>query len=68
MDEPDMKIVDAFICKLRKKLAKVNGGQHHIHTVWGRGYRLRDEEAPLSSRYECSPLAGASEEDIVPAE
>jgi len=42
MDEPELKIIDVFICKLRKKLAASADGQHHIETVWGRGYVLRD--------------------------
>jgi two-component system cell cycle response regulator CtrA len=42
MDEPELKIIDVFICKLRKKLAVAAGGQHYIETVWGRGYVLRD--------------------------
>ena len=42
MDEPELKIIDVFICKLRKKLASATHGQHHIETVWGRGYVLRD--------------------------
>jgi two-component system, cell cycle response regulator CtrA len=42
MDEPELKIIDVFICKLRKKLAMANTGQHYIETVWGRGYVLRD--------------------------
>ncbi len=42
LDEPEMKIIDVFICKLRKKLAKLTGGEHYIETVRGRGYRLRD--------------------------
>ena len=48
MDEPELKIVDVFICKLRKKLAAVNNGDHCIETVWGRGYVLREPslEAP----------------------
>jgi two-component system cell cycle response regulator CtrA len=41
-DEPDAKIIDVFICKLRKKLANASGGQDHIETVWGRGYALRE--------------------------
>ena len=47
MDEPELKIIDVFICKLRKKLAAATGGQHYIETVWGRGYVLRnpDDEA-----------------------
>jgi two-component system, cell cycle response regulator CtrA len=44
MDEPDLKIIDVFICKLRKKLAQATGGDHYIETVWGRGYVLRDPE------------------------
>ncbi|MCY4333879.1 MAG: response regulator transcription factor [Litoreibacter sp.] len=42
MDEPELKIIDVFICKLRKKLATATGGESHIETVWGRGYVLRD--------------------------
>jgi two-component system cell cycle response regulator CtrA len=42
MDEPELKIIDVFVCKLRKKLATATGGQHYIETVWGRGYVLRD--------------------------
>ena len=42
MDEPELKIIDVFICKLRKKLAEATGGANYIETVWGRGYVLRD--------------------------
>ncbi len=45
MDEPELKIIDVFICKLRKKLAAATGGEHYIETVWGRGYVLRDPPA-----------------------
>ena len=38
MDEPEIKIIDVFICKLRKKLAEASGGRNYIETVWGRGY------------------------------
>ena len=41
MDEPEMKIIDVFICKLRKKLAQAGAG-NLIGTVWGRGYMMRD--------------------------
>jgi two-component system cell cycle response regulator CtrA len=41
MDEPELKIIDVFICKLRKKLAEASGGKNYIETVWGRGYLLR---------------------------
>ncbi len=42
MDEPELKIIDVFICKWRKKLAEATGGANYIETVWGRGYVLRD--------------------------
>jgi len=42
MDEPELKIIDVFVCKLRKKLSTATGGEHYIETVWGRGYVLRD--------------------------
>ena len=42
MDEPELKIIDVFICKLRKKLSEATGRENHIETVWRRGYVLRD--------------------------
>jgi two-component system cell cycle response regulator CtrA len=45
-DEPELKIIDIFVCKLRKKLAQATGGSHCIETVWGRGYVLRDPTIP----------------------
>ena len=42
MDEPELKIIDVFVCKLRKKLASATNGANYIETVWGRGYVLRD--------------------------
>jgi two-component system cell cycle response regulator CtrA len=42
MEEPEIKIIDVFICKLRKKLAAASGGKDYIETVWGRGYLLRE--------------------------
>lgn len=50
MDEPEPKIIDVFVCKLRKKLMRSTGGENYIETVWGRGYTLRDpaeEMVPL---------------------
>jgi two-component system cell cycle response regulator CtrA len=44
MDEPELKIIDVFICKLRKKLSTATGGNNYIETVWGRGYVLRDAD------------------------
>ena len=46
MDEPELKIIDVFVCKLRKKLATATGGDNYIETVWGRGYVLRDPIEP----------------------
>ena len=45
MDEPEVKIIDVFICKLRKKLMTATGGENYIETVWGRGYVLREPQA-----------------------
>ncbi len=42
MDEPELKIIDVFVCKLRRKLYEASGGKNYIETVWGRGYILRD--------------------------
>ena len=42
MDEPEIKIIDVFMCKIRKKLAIASGGKDYIETVWGRGYLLRE--------------------------
>jgi two-component system, cell cycle response regulator CtrA len=47
MDEPELKIIDVFVCKLRKKIAEATGGEHYIDTVWGRGYVLRDPPETL---------------------
>ena len=44
LDEPELKIIDVFICKLRKKLVAATQGEHYIETVWGRGYVLRDPD------------------------
>jgi two-component system, cell cycle response regulator CtrA len=55
MDEPELKIIDVFICKLRKKLAQATGGDHYIETVWGRGYVLKDPK-----RAETPPVAHAA--------
>lgn len=49
IDEPELKIIDVFICKLRKKLSKATGGENYIVTVWGRGYVLRDPAVEKSA-------------------
>jgi two-component system cell cycle response regulator CtrA len=56
MDEPEMKIIDVFICKLRKKLAQAGEG-NLIGTVWGRGYMMRDPSGEAS--FTPVPFAGA---------
>ena len=48
MDEPELKIIDVFICKLRKKLA-LAGADNLIGTVWGRGYMIREPSSAQSS-------------------
>jgi two-component system cell cycle response regulator CtrA len=50
MDEPELKIIDVFICKLRKKLSEATAGDNYIETVWGRGYVLRDPEPVAQPR------------------
>jgi two-component system cell cycle response regulator CtrA len=52
MDEPEAKIIDVFISKIRKKLANASMGKNYIETIWGRGYVLReptDSEAKISA-------------------
>jgi DNA-binding winged helix-turn-helix (wHTH) protein len=49
-DEPELKIIDVFVCKLRKKLAQATGGDHYIATVWGRGYMLREPVATVATQ------------------
>lgn len=50
IDEPELKIIDVFVCKLRKKLSEAAGGENYIETVWGRGYVLKDPaETPNSA-------------------
>jgi two-component system cell cycle response regulator CtrA len=59
MHEPELKIIDVFVCKLRKKLAQATGGKHYIETVWGRGYVLRDPALTPAATL----LAGAEDHD-----
>jgi len=54
IDEPELKIIDVFICKLRKKLANATDGTNYIETVWGRGYVLRD---PQPEALDGTPIA-----------
>ena len=49
MDEPEMKILDVFICKLRKKIENAGASHPFIETVWGRGYRVDIPEQKCSA-------------------
>lgn len=44
LDEPDFKIIDVFVCKMRKKLKNASGGKDYINTIWGRGYVLKEPD------------------------
>jgi two-component system, cell cycle response regulator CtrA len=71
MDEPELKIIDVFICKLRRKLTEALGSDDCIETVWGRGYVLRDppsdkdrvKERPITSS-EISPQAEPAKQKL----
>jgi len=72
MDEPELKIIDVFVCKLRKKLANATGGENYIETVWGRGYMLRDpdeadadEEADAAEPQPAEPVSAAVSPEAV---
>ena len=56
VDEPELKIIDVFVCKLRKKLAKATGGKHYIETVWGRGRVLRGLAPRSATRLLTGPV------------
>lgn len=55
-DEPGQKIIDVYVCKLRKKIAALTRAGEYIETVWGRGYTLH-EPAMAPSRQELSSAA-----------
>src|SRR5262249_25899464 len=58
IEEHEFKIINVFVCKLRKKLAQATGGDRYIGTIWGRGYVLRD---PMIAH--TTTASGASVED-----
>jgi two-component system, cell cycle response regulator CtrA len=60
MDEPELKIIDVFICKLRRKISHATSGPHYIDTVWGRGYMLKDPEQQIGSRIPHRPEAAVA--------
>ncbi|MEI9889909.1 MAG: helix-turn-helix domain-containing protein [Caulobacteraceae bacterium] len=47
MDEPEAKIIDVFVCKLRKKLNAFTKSQNYIETVRGQGYLIRNGDQKL---------------------
>src|SRR3954466_15457272 len=57
-DEPGLKIIDVFMCKLRKKLAEMSGGIDYVETVWGRGYMLREPHSLQLRHYSGVRLTG----------
>lgn len=64
IDEPELKIIDVFVCKLRRKLAKALGDDNCIETVWGRGYVLRDpKDGNDDSIYNPSDILDFSDQD-----
>ena len=67
VDEPEVKIIDVFVCKLRKKLAQATGGTHYIETVWGRGYVLRDSAATAARQTTPADLDRSGDMRIQPS-
>jgi two-component system cell cycle response regulator CtrA len=68
MDEPELKIIDVFMCKLRKKIAQASNGKNFIHTTWGNGYVLQEppaDEARISRRPAASTGGEMSSADAV---
>jgi two-component system, cell cycle response regulator CtrA len=41
-DEPHSRVIDAYICRIRREIARLGGDADLIETVWGRGYMMRD--------------------------
>ncbi len=60
-DEPDQKIIDVFVCKLRRKLTEASGGENYFETVWGRGYML---QKPVPPRLEDHATIAAMPEPV----
>jgi two-component system, cell cycle response regulator CtrA len=63
-DEPELKIIDVFMCKLRKKIATASSGQNYIETVWGRGYVLRPP-APVELKPHGASTSAATANDFL---
>lgn len=66
VDEPEIKIIDVFVCKLRKKLADAAGGTNYIDTVWGRGYMLKeyDEQETLLHPFQGEVIEPSLESEV----
>jgi two-component system cell cycle response regulator CtrA len=60
MDEPEIKIIDVFICKLRKKLTNASNGKDYIETIWGRGCLLREPHEDKEATYAKATTLGVS--------
>lgn len=58
IDEPEAKIIDVFICKIRKKIMDATEGENYIHTEWGRGYVLRPPEVESAPAAKPSAMIG----------
>jgi two-component system cell cycle response regulator CtrA len=51
IDEPELKIIDVFVCKMRKKIFEASAGINYVETIWGRGYSLKNpDEIPENQR------------------
>jgi two-component system cell cycle response regulator CtrA len=65
MDEPELKIIDVFVCKLRKKLMEALDGECYIETVWGRGYTIKNLDSSIGEKNpKSSPVEFASMQDV----
>lgn len=58
IDEPEAKIIDVFVCKIRKKIMDATDGENYIHTEWGRGYVLRPPETESTPAPKPSAMIG----------
>jgi two-component system cell cycle response regulator CtrA len=50
VNEPEIKIIDIFVCRLRRKLRNVSGGADYIETVWGRGYVFAEPRESVNAQ------------------
>lgn len=66
VDKPEIKIIDVFVCKLRKKLADAAGDINYIDTVWGRGYMLKeyDEQESLLHHFQGEVIEPSLESEV----